>query len=66
MAIFVTGILVLAGASAVLWGCMPKNGKVRPFVSTKVAPYIAVAVTMGLLVGFGTMLIGLVRLLSNA
>lgn len=63
---FLVGILVLSAAGAVLWCCKPKNGRVMPFVTRQVAPYIAVAVTMGLVVGLGATLIGLVRLLSNA
>ena len=63
MTTLVTGVLVLLAAGAVLWFSMPKNGK--PSVGVAVAPYIAVAITMGSLVGFGAMALGCVRMLSN-
>ena len=62
--IFVQGILMLAAAGAMLWFCMPKNG--RPSVSATIAPYIAVAVTLALVVGLGAMFLGLIRMVSNA
>ena len=51
MAYLLTGILMLMATGATLWFCMPRNGK--PFIGSQVAPYIAVAITMGLLVRFG-------------
>jgi hypothetical protein len=64
MAYLLSGILTLAVAGATLWFCMPKNSK--PLVNAAVAPYIAVAITMGLLVGLGATMIGLGRLLFTA
>jgi uncharacterized membrane protein YbhN (UPF0104 family) len=64
MEYLLSGVLLLAAAVAVLWLCMPKNG--RPVISTGVAPYIAVAVTMGLFVGFGATIIGFIRFLLHA
>ena len=57
------GVLVLSAAGAVLWFCMPKNGK--PVLSAMIAPYIAAALTMSLVVGLGAMFLGLVSLVSK-
>ena len=54
---------MLSAAGAVLWFCMPKHGK--PVLSAVIAPYIAAAVTMGVVVGLGAVFLGLVRLISN-
>lgn len=61
--LIVQGILMLSAAGAVLWFCTPKNGK--PSVSTVLAPYVAVAVTMSSVVGLGAIFLGLVRMVSN-
>jgi hypothetical protein len=60
MELLLEGILALATSGAVLWFCMPKNGK--PSVSAAIAPYIAVAITMGSVVGLGAIFLGLVRM----
>ena len=59
------GILVLSVVGAVLWLCMPKKDG-TPSVSAAIAPYIAVAITLGSVVGLGAMFLGLIRLVSNA
>jgi hypothetical protein len=63
MTTLVTGVLVLLAVGATLWFSLPKNGK--PSVGVVLAPYIAVAITMGLFVGLGAMLLGFVRMVSN-
>jgi len=63
MDLLLEGVLVLSAAGAVLWFCMPKDG--TPSVSAAIAPYIAVAITLGSVVGFGATFLGLVRMVSN-
>ena len=60
----VQGTLMLSAAGVMLWFCMPKNG--NPSVNAAIAPYIAVAITMGLVVGLGAMFLGLIRMVSSA
>ena len=63
MATLLAGISVFLAAGAMLWFSMPKNGK--PSVSALLAPYIAVAIAMGFLVGLGAMIVGFKRMVSN-
>jgi hypothetical protein len=63
MTVLLAGILTLLAAGVILWRCKPRDEK--PVVRRAVAPYVAVGVAIGLLVGLGALFVGLGGLLAN-
>lgn len=54
------GALGLAISVAAFLSCLPKNGRTMPLVGTVWEPYVAIFVTMGSILSFGAMAMGIV------
>jgi hypothetical protein len=53
------GVLGLAASIAALWYCMPRNGRVMPLVDTMFEPYVAIAISLGLVTSIASIAAGL-------
>jgi hypothetical protein len=49
------GILTFAATTGGFWFSLPVNGQVRPFVNTIVEPYVAIALSGGLVISIGSL-----------
>jgi hypothetical protein len=59
---FVLGLVAFAITLALFKLCLPQRGRVRRFVGTQWEPYVAVGITVALLVSFGLAGVGIIRL----
>ena len=57
---FVGGLLTFAASIAAFWWALPRNGKLMPLVGTVWEPYVAIAITMGTILGFGAVAVSIV------
>ena len=59
----VVGIIGFAASIAAFWYSLPKNGRTMPLVGTIWEPYVAITITMGSILSFGAMAIGIFGLI---
>jgi hypothetical protein len=59
MVYFVVGLLVFVTSIAVFWWALPKGDKLMPLVGTVWEPYVSIAITMGAILGFGSMAVAI-------
>ncbi len=64
MALIVSGVVVLAATIFVFIFMMPRGGKVHRLVGTEWEPYVAVAFTAAVALGFTLTLSGVLKLIS--
>jgi len=64
MTLVIAGLVVFGVTAAVFWYCLPRNGKRHRFVETEWEPYIGVAFTAGIALGFTMLLSGTLDLLG--
>jgi hypothetical protein len=58
----VLGLVAFGVALALFKLCLPQGGKVRRFVGTEWEPYVAVGITLALVVSVGLAGTGIIRL----
>ena len=58
----VLGVVVFGVALALFKLCLPHGGETRWFVGTQWEPYVAVGITLALVVGLGLVLAGAIGL----
>ena len=56
---FVLGLVVFVASGAAFWWALPKGDKLMPLVGTVWEPYVAIAITMGAILGFGAMAVAI-------
>jgi hypothetical protein len=56
---FAGGLVVFVAAMAAFWWALPKGDKLMPLVGTVWEPYVAIAITMGAILGFGAMAVAI-------
>ena len=59
----VLGVVTFGVALVLFKFCLPQGGKVRWFVGTQLEPYIAVGITLALVVSLGLAATGVIGLL---
>jgi hypothetical protein len=64
MILMLTGIAVMIVAGATLWLLLPRGGKVHRFVNTEWEPYVGVALTSAVALGFTMILSGAINIAS--
>jgi hypothetical protein len=65
MHILISGIVVLGITSGIFWYCLPRNGQCHRFCDTEYEPYIGVAFTSGIALGFTMVLSAAISLWGN-
>lgn len=64
MTLLITGIAVFIVTAIVFWFCLPRGGKYHRFVGTEVEPYVGVAFTAAVALGFTLTLSGILGMLG--
>jgi hypothetical protein len=54
----IAGVILLGVGGILFWYMLPRDGKYHRFVGTELEPYVGVAFTAGVAVGFTLMLSG--------
>ena len=56
---FIVGLVIFAASAVAFWWALPKGDRLMPLVGTVWEPYVAIAITMGAILGFGAMAVAI-------
>jgi len=65
MELIAVGAVVFVVTGFLFWRCLPRGGKMHRFIDTEWEPYVGVAFTAGVALGFTMILSGVLDLLSS-
>ena len=66
MLLLASGIAVLLIVAVLIWRALPRNGQKYRFADTAWEPYVGVALTAGIALGFSLLLTGVFNLMGTA
>lgn len=66
MLLFLGGVAMLALTTLALWACLPRAGRIKPFIDTVWEPYLGVAFTTSFTLSVMMIVASLINLLTAA